>query len=209
MGLTLVWNCRVKSMQVNFAYHVCSRLVVVFWALICVGAFASDDQCCCRPNPHQHNARRKNSLYHLTTIGSSTHRVYRNLTSKTVKGCTSACLQDDSCRSFIYCKDDELCQLNSAVKLENGTRPTALQSPSRRCVYFADKTPGKWRITKTNVSYPLILLLPKHYLVCVWPTWRNSFSVEWFRSVHNSIDLSKKLLKSITVFEALLCVHST
>ena len=66
-------------------------------------------------------------------------KVYRNQTARAYVTCAVFCLQEDACKSFNYCKDRKLCQLNSAVYSEN---KTALQ-PSSGCIYFEDQDSHK------------------------------------------------------------------
>ena len=62
-------------------------------------------------------------------------KVYRNQTARAYVTCAVFCLHEDACKSFNYCKDSKLCQLNSAVYSEN---KTALQ-PSSGCFYFDEE----------------------------------------------------------------------
>ena len=57
---------------------------------------------------------------------------FRNISCRTYVLCATFCLLEDACKSFNFCMDDELCQLNSAVYSEN---ETSLQKSSG-CLYF-------------------------------------------------------------------------
>ena len=62
-------------------------------------------------------------------------KVYSNQTARAYVTCAVFCLHEDACKSFNYCKDSKLCQLNSAVYSEN---KTALR-PSIGCIYFDEE----------------------------------------------------------------------
>ncbi|XP_071804442.1 perivitellin-2 31 kDa subunit-like [Asterias amurensis] len=133
-----------------FGLDCFGRLIVVLGVLVGVGSVAFDGSCdlCCPPISQEFKSRLKNVQYQPTIQTSALGIVYSNITTKTVSRCASACLHDDSCKSFNYCEVEMLCQLSAAVKSENHT---ALKSPGR-CVYFADEARDAWKDAPSQVA---------------------------------------------------------
>ena len=83
----------------------------------------------------QHNLRMGNSHSFYQGIASGLSRAghaYRNTTARSYALCSVYCLLSDECKSFNYCVDDKLCQLNSAVY--SGNEDMLMESSG--CLYF-------------------------------------------------------------------------
>ena len=92
----------------------------------------------CPSNSRENNMRRGNThRFHQGPILDHVLRgtVYRNVTARAYVTCAVFCLQEDACKSFNYCKDSKLCQLNSAVYSENKTTLARCSG----CLYFDEE----------------------------------------------------------------------
>ena len=65
-------------------------------------------------------------------------KVYRSATARSEVTCAVFCLQEDACKSFNYCEDDKVCELNSAVF----TRDKSDLQPSNGWMYFDEEYHG-------------------------------------------------------------------
>ncbi|XP_038055952.1 uncharacterized protein LOC119727944 [Patiria miniata] len=76
-------------------------------------------------------------------------QAYRNHTARSHASCAGECLRDDACKSFNFCQDGGLCQLNLAVVSRNMSD----LFPSNGCLYFDERPHGKCLEYETTEEY--------------------------------------------------------
>ena len=91
-----------------------------------------------------------------------TGHVYRVTSARSYVTCAVVCLLDDACKSFNYCMNGKVCQLNSAVYNLNSTTLQRADS----CVYFDEgEHKGNSQALYAIGNFSKLIISIKTYLV--------------------------------------------
>ncbi|XP_071809812.1 uncharacterized protein [Asterias amurensis] len=116
-------------------------------------------------------------------------KVYRSATARSKVTCAVFCLQEDACKSFNYCEDAEVCELNYAVF----TRDKSDLQPSNGWMYFDEEYHGIISFVFSSTECPVDVVSGNEAFNYIYPrllssdVFRLDFSVKGTNDAHLSL----------------------